>query len=141
MLEEIDPLPCPQRKAARFDRNGYLHLRQRRADMRWHIVRPLRIMHVQLPAFRCDPRKKAEKIFLHIGIGIFLYEQRSRRMPAEQSQKPHIDFLRSDPLGHLTRKLKEALAFGLDENMVKGLPHSQGLVQDFGIASCITPSI
>ena len=87
MLEDIKPLPGAQRRLAAAHRNGNRGLGQRGADMGWHVVRPfggVAIIHVLARQLR----KEILQILLHIGIGIFLDQQRRRGVADETGEKP-----------------------------------------------------
>ena len=92
MLEHIKPLPGAQRQLALVQRNAQRGLRQRRADMRGHVVRPFG----GVAEVRAAVRQLGEEILqilLHIGIGIFLDQQRGRGVADETGQQARLSIL------------------------------------------------
>jgi hypothetical protein len=88
-----------------------------------HIVRPLIVMHV-MAAFGREPRKEGQQIGLHLGCGIFLDQQRCRRMAAEEREQPGIQGLPAHPAGNVARDFVEALAGGGDLEAAACLAHA-----------------
>jgi len=77
MLRHIDTLPGAERHFSADDRHVKTDAVKHRLDVRRHIVRPFNLVHPSV-ARRRDALKRADKIALHIRIGIFLDDERSR---------------------------------------------------------------
>jgi hypothetical protein len=88
-----------------------LHLRQRGLQVRGHVVRPFVIVLVESSAFGRQPIEELLHVTAHGRRGIFLDQQRSRGVPAEQGEHSGADRLRRDPLPHLGSELGEAALF------------------------------
>lgn len=71
VFENINPLPCPERKPAMLHWNGKLGLGQGCFDMRRHIVGSLAGMAVRTIPGR-DTCEKIIQVAAYIGIGILL---------------------------------------------------------------------
>ena len=86
MLGDIDALPGAERHAAVGDRNMQRDAVEHGFDMRRHVVRPFGVVH---PAGigRGEAIERGHKIDLHIRIGIFLNNQRRRRVADEQEKR------------------------------------------------------
>ncbi len=97
VLDEIDALPCSQNQRAGDDGNGELGLRQRRANMRRHVVRPFRVMGVAR-SLRRDLREEGLEVLEHRRIGVFLDQQRRGGMAAEDRQQPLVEALGPDEI-------------------------------------------
>src|SRR5829696_7469793 len=91
VLEEIDALPCPECQACIGNRYAERALGEGGSDMRRHVVWSFVSMDDPRAAFRNDPPEKFHKVALHLFIGILLYEERRRSVPAEQREqaRPH----------------------------------------------------
>ena len=75
VFPEINPLPRSEREPAALYRNGKVHRRQRRADMRRHVIIALGGVDEQRISIPHQPRKKSVQIAAHIRVGIFLDQQ------------------------------------------------------------------
>jgi hypothetical protein len=82
VLEQINPLPRPQRKLALQNRNCKLHAGQDRTDVGGHIIGAF----VHVPIFTVLRRhaiEKCLKVGAYVPRGVLLYDQPGRRMPAK----------------------------------------------------------
>ena len=96
--------------------------RQRGADMRRHVVRPFGGVAV-IHALPGQTREEILQILLHIGIGIFLDQQRSRSVADEAGEKTVADFLAADEFRHRVGEFVKPGTMGVDLDGVKGLFH------------------
>jgi hypothetical protein len=92
VLEQIDPLPGPQRRPPAHHRNAQLHRRQRRADVARHVVRPLVIVPIPGP-LRRDLLEEVGEVGPHLRGGVLLDQQRGGGVPAEQGEQAGGDVL------------------------------------------------
>ncbi len=99
MLEQVQPLPGAERHAAADHRDRELDLRQRGAEMGGHVVGALVVMGVGGGIFRRDPGEEALEVAAGGGGGVFLDQQRSGGVAAEQGQQPFTDALTAEPPG------------------------------------------
>lgn len=98
VFPEINPLPCPQRQLSAMQRDGEVHRGQRGPDMRGHVVVPLGGVHKQRVAVWHESLKKSVEITTHVGVGIFLDEQRSGGVSQMQGHEAVAEFVLTKPL-------------------------------------------
>jgi hypothetical protein len=75
MLDQINALSRSERQAAVDDRNGKVSLRQRRANVRRHVVRAFGTMLEQRVAVGHQAREKSLEIARDFRVGILLNQQ------------------------------------------------------------------
>jgi hypothetical protein len=124
MFEQVNALPGSQRQLAFVDWNRQLRLRERRADMRGHVIRTLRRVPVQARVFRDQAGEEIGQVGHHIGIGVFLNHQRSRGVLAEDGQEAGLGFVPMQPALDLSREIVQSFAARRDMNLVSELLHS-----------------
>ena len=100
VFPQINPLPRSQREPPVANRNGKIHRRQRRADVRGHVVIAFGGMAEQRVAVRREPREKSVQIAAHVGIGVFLDQQRGGRVAQMQREQAVAKFVFRHPLFH-----------------------------------------
>ena len=108
MFEQIQALPCAEHHLSMLDRHRQLHLRQRGAQMRRHVVETFGVVFVALGVFGREAREVALEVALHRRIGVLLDQQRRGRMAAEQRQQPGARFLAGDEAAGLIGEFDEA---------------------------------
>src|SRR5262245_960355 len=82
MLGNIDALPGSERERPRNHRDVQRHSGEHRLDVRRHVIRPFGTVNPR-GVGRCKKVERPGEIAAHVGIGVFLDDQRSRRMPYE----------------------------------------------------------
>jgi hypothetical protein len=122
MLEHINPLPGAQRQPALVQRNADRGLGQRRTDMRRHVVGPLGGVAEARPAGR-QPMKEIAQVLLHIGIGIFLDQQRGRSVADETGEQSVFDLRAAHKIRHGIGKFVKPGPAGRNRNGVERLFH------------------
>ena len=110
MLEKVNALPGAEHHPAAGDRDRQRCLGERALDVRRHVVGPLGAMNEQRIAIRHEPLEKGDEVALHIGIGVFLDQQRCRRMPAKDVCKACYNARRCNDMRRFLRKFGQALA-------------------------------
>ena len=93
MLEYVQSLPRSKSHATGNDGNRQARLRQRRPDMRRHVVRSLRRMPEIFAFFRDELFKEVTHIQRHIRICVLLNDQRTGSVLNESRQKTIGDAL------------------------------------------------
>jgi hypothetical protein len=91
MLEKVNALPRAEQEAPTRNRNCQRCLRQRALDVCGHVVGTLGSVYEERIALRHQVLEKGEQISLDVGIGVLLYQQGSRGMPAENVCQPRRD--------------------------------------------------
>ena len=104
------PLPCSKRELALRDRHAERGVRERRFDMRRHVVRPFDAVNDPRRVVRDDAAEEFLEIAQHVRIGVFLDHQRSRGVPAIERELPHGDAARFDECVRLAGELRKAPA-------------------------------
>jgi len=123
VFPEIDPLPGSEREPAALERKGKIHRRQRGADVRGHIVSALGGVDEQRVAIAHEPREKSVEVAAHIGVGIFLDEQRGGSMPQMQRQQAVPQFILNDPLLDGVGEFNQTAPARRDHQFMKLLAH------------------
>jgi hypothetical protein len=100
MFPEINSLPRPQRELTGAHGQRKIHGRQRGANVRGHVVLALGGVNEQRIAIRHEPREKGVEVAAHVGIGIFLDEQRSGGVAQMQGEESVAKFIFRKPLFH-----------------------------------------
>jgi len=121
MLEQVQALPRTEGEAAAVDRDAQMRLRQRRTDMRGHVVGPFRGVAVIVGVLRHQSFEEIGHVGGDIGVRVLLYDQRSGSMPAEDGQQPGLKFLRSEPPLHVRREIVKAFAACRNSDFVRRL--------------------
>jgi hypothetical protein len=123
MLEQINPLPCPQGELALQDRNCELHAGQRRADVRRHVIGAF----IPVPISPRFLRRHAVEIRLQISAyvrrGVLLNEQSGGGVPTKQGQKPRLHLMRLEPISDIAGNLDEPAATGRNRKDIDELAH------------------
>src|ERR1035437_1477542 len=119
VFPKIDALPCSEREPAAVDRQGKIHRPQRRADVRGHVVVALGGVAEQRVAVAHEPRKKGVEVAAHVGIGIFLDEQRGGSMAQMQGEQSVAKFIFGNPLRHFVRKFNQPAPPRGDDDFVE----------------------
>ena len=112
MLEQIDALPFAERQPPFHKRDRELNLSESGAQMRRHVVRAFVIMGIGVRILGRDPREIRLEIGADLRRGIFLNEQRGRRVPAKYRQQPIRHLLVVDPSAQLRCNLEQTLLAG-----------------------------
>jgi len=102
VFEHVNSLPGAQCEPGIDDRDGQLRLRKRGADMRRHVIGTLGGVAVPGCVFGNDARKELIEITYHVGVGVFLDDQRSRGVLNKHRQQPRADALAVRPLFDLS---------------------------------------
>jgi hypothetical protein len=127
MLEQVNALPGAERRLAVHDRNRQLNLRQRRAQMRRHVVGAFVIVLITSLLFRRQLLEECFQIGAHFPGRILLNEQRRRGVLAENGEQPSGDILRAHPATNLARDLHQTATSGANVENVSGLAHEQSV--------------
>jgi len=98
VLEDIQALPGAKRHAFRNQRNGKAGLSQSGPYVRSHIVGTFDCVAIVLLVFRDEPLEEIAQIQRHIGIGVFLNDQRARSVLNEDCQNAVAYVLFGHPL-------------------------------------------
>lgn len=114
VFEQVNTLPGSEEQPVATDGNIERRRGQRASDMGRHIVGSFALVPVKRVALRNQPGEEIVEIGKNIGIGIFLNQQRRRRMAAEQRQQPGLHGLCPYPAGDLSRHIVKPLSIGLD---------------------------
>ena len=113
VLEEIDALPGAERQPAGGHRNGERGRRQRRLDVRRHVVGAFaavdEIAHRRIVGRRHQPPEEGVEVAPHVRIGIFLDQQRAGCVPHEHRQQPDLDARAADEGLGLVREFVKPL--------------------------------
>jgi len=72
MLKQVDALPSPERQFAMVNGNRKLRGRERRTNVRRHVIRPFRGVAILPDILRNQARKEIVKVGDHVRIGVFL---------------------------------------------------------------------
>lgn len=123
MLKQVDALPCSKRRGPIDDRHGELHVRQCRAQMSRHIVRPFIIMVIAPRVFRRDPREIGFEVPPGGGRGILLDKKRSGGVLAKDCEKTCNDPAVMNPTQDRPGHLMEPLPWCFDREDHRSLPH------------------
>ena len=110
MLEEIDALPSPKRQASINHGNGQMSLRERRAYMCGHVVRPFHGVAIQRIVLRSNAFEEVAQVGNDIRIGVLLNRERRRCMLAEQREESSSDMAPGNPFDDRRSEIVEALA-------------------------------
>jgi hypothetical protein len=110
VLKDVKALPCSESESSRNKRDRQARLRERRADVRCHIVRAFSPMTKVLVILGNQPLEKIAQIERNVGIGILLYNQRARRMLNEHSEQAVFGFLLGQPFLHVACERIKSLA-------------------------------
>src|SRR5262245_42837394 len=97
MLEEINSLPRAEHELPADERYREMHLRERGANMRGHIVRAFVIVGISGRILRRELREERFEIGAHFGRGILLNEERCGGVPAKECQQSFAYALRGGP--------------------------------------------
>jgi len=76
--------------------------------MRGHVIRALVIVRVTRWVFGSKMLEERLQIRTHFGRGIFLDQQRRRRMPAKERQQPRGNRLRCQPQMHILGDVQQS---------------------------------
>jgi hypothetical protein len=132
VFPQINPLPRSQRELSGADGKVQIHRRQCRADVRGHVVVAFRRVDKQRVAVRHEPLEKRLQIAAHIRVGIFLDEQRSRRVLQMNREQTVVEFILREPFFHLARELvKPASARGNRQLLEKLAQHFEIILQGY----------
>jgi hypothetical protein len=123
MLEQIDTLPGAERRLAIDDRDGQLHLRQRRAQMRRHVIGPFVVVCIARGIFGRELLEKGLQIGPHLPGRVLLDQQRRRGVPAEYGEQPGSQRLTGHPTADLPGDLDQSPAGGANGKDVGALAH------------------
>src|SRR5271166_3870148 len=125
MLEEINPLPRSERETAVDQRDRQVGRRQRRPDVRRHIIGAFIVMGVAMRVLRRDAFEKRLEIRADLRRGVLLDEKGGRRVPAEQGDQSCFQLVPPDPVGEGPRHLDQAAAIGSDREDAGELAHER----------------
>ena len=98
MLEDIESLPRSKRHAARNHGNRQRRMRQRRADMRCHVIRPFQRVAEMFALLGYEAFEEIGEIERNIRIRIFLDDERAGCVLDENSQDSIERRLPAQPL-------------------------------------------
>src|SRR5271166_6977721 len=125
MLEEINPLPRSERETAVDQRDRQVGRRQRRPDVRRHIIGAFIVMGVAMRVLRRDAFEKRLEIRADLRRGVLLNEKGGRRVPAEQGDQSCFQLVPPDPVGEGPCHLDQAAAIGSDREDAGELAHER----------------
>ena len=123
VLPQINSLPRSEREFAGVDGNGKIHGGQRGADVRGHVVIALGGVAEKRIAIAHEPRKKRVKVAAHIGVGVFLDEQRGGGVPQMQREQAVAEFIFGNPFLHGGSEFNQSAIARRDDKFVKLLAH------------------
>ena len=109
MLEEVDALPCAERESAVDQRDRQLDLRERGAEVGWHVVRAFIVVEI-LSRFGRYAGEIGFQVGPDFGRGVFLDEERGGGVAAEYRQQTFRHLLFAEPADDLVGDINEALA-------------------------------
>ena len=124
VLEEINALPRAERHAPILHRNGKLRGRQRRADVRGHVVGAFDGVPVKPIVLGHHAAEERVEIGLDIGVGIFLNQQRGRCVLHEDRQQAGLDVEAAQPMRYLPRDFVKPFAARRDGEAVRENDHA-----------------
>lgn len=128
VFEQIDALPNPQNRASVRDRDRQARRGDRGAEVGGHVVGAFVIMLIAARLGR-EPREPALEIAARGGGGIFLDQQRTRRVPHEQREQPGGNAGPGNPVANVARTVVQPLAGRPDVEFANVLSHDMGLPQ------------
>ncbi len=128
MFEQVNALPGSQRQLALVNWDRKLRLRERRADMRRHVVGPFGGVPVEARVFRDQAGEEIGEIGHDVGVGVFLDHQRSRGVLAEHCQEAGFGGVLGQPALDFTCEIVKALTARRDVKLVGELLHSGALL-------------
>ncbi len=108
MLEQINPLPSSQGEPAVHDRDGEVHVGQRRSDMGGHVVIAFVCMPISPRLLWRDAFKERLQIGADVPRRILLNEQSRRGVSAEQRQEPGPHLVGPQPIDNNACNFYEA---------------------------------
>src|SRR5450631_1607661 len=132
MFKQVYALPGSQRQPPLDYWNAELNLRERRTNMRRHVIRPLLVMFIRGGILGSNAREIRLQIAAHGRCGIFLNEEGGGRMTTEYRQQPRHDRLSLRPLRDSIGNLEQSLTLGSNRQQRGHLSHV-----DLGDYSCI----
>jgi hypothetical protein len=124
MLKQVHALPGAERELSITDRNGDLSLGKSRANVRGHIVWTFGGMAIEARVLGDYPAEKFGQVSHNVGVGIFLNDERCRRMLAENGHEAGLGRMALKPRADLACKFVQAFAAGRNVNLVGELLHS-----------------
>ena len=98
VFEHVNSLPGAQCEPGIDQRVGQLRLRESSADMRRHVIGALGGVTVPGCVFGNDARKELIEIADHVGVGIFLNDQRRRSVLNKHRKEAGVNALALNPL-------------------------------------------
>ena len=108
VLTKVDPLPRPQLQAPIFHGNGHAAAEQGGFDVGGHVIGAFGVVNV-VPRLRRNVLKEVFQILLHIGIGVFVNQQRRLRVAAIDGEQAGLHALLCRPRTDFGRDLDETL--------------------------------
>ena len=97
MFPQVNALPRAQRQASAAQWQAEVHGRERGADVRRHVVRALAGVDKQRIAVGHEALEEPFEIGAHVRIGVFLDEQRGRRVPQVQRDEAMLETAFGNP--------------------------------------------
>lgn len=123
MLEKVNSLPGSEHRTTRRNRYRQRRRGQRRLDVSGHVVWALAGVDEERVAFRDKAAEECQEIALHVGIGVFLDEERRRGVSHEHGQQAGGHAARGDEGLNLTCDLRQRLAAGVNGDFMLSLAH------------------
>src|SRR5262245_33417965 len=120
MFEEVDSLPRAEGRLTVQHRNRDLHLRERSAQMRRHVVRPFILMRIPARVFGGQSLEERFEVGANLRRGVLLNEERSGSVTAEQREEACGDRLLGDPRADLARDFAQPAPLCLESQNVSG---------------------
>ena len=114
VFPHINPLPGAEREPPAAHGNAQVHRRQRRANVRGHVVIAFERMHKKRIAVGDKPFKKRLQIAPHVRVGVFLNQQRGRSMLQMNRQQAVLELVLIHPLFNFARELAKPTTAGWD---------------------------
>lgn len=132
MLHEIERLPRPEQRFAAGNRYGNRRRGEHRFDMRRHVIGPFDGVPVR-SVIRGQGLERMKQIVPNVGVGIFLNDERRRRVPNEHDQQavrcPHTREPSRDVRGHVMESamprldMKDVLRLGESGTGLRKIGH------------------
>jgi len=123
VFPQVKPLPGAQGQAAASDGDREVDGGQRGAHVRGHVVVALGGVDEKPVAIRHQTGEECLEIAPDVGVGVFLDEERGRRVPKEQRQQAVAEAVLRNPALDLPGHRVKAAAAGADTQFVSNLAH------------------
>jgi hypothetical protein len=110
MFPKVNTLPGSERNCAMGNWDGKVHCGEGRSDMSRHVILAFVVVDEQGIAILYKASKEALQIAAHIGVGVFLDQERGGRMANVQSQEAILESVPGNPCVYRIREFVETTA-------------------------------